>query len=102
MAQEPAHIKAAMKGFNVKYVGALREVLDDKGGFVFPVLGDPACTVSATYGVAYQGMHGLFNRPGTFVIDRDGIIRHEVKKGDVSDQPSAEAILKVIDGLAKK
>ncbi|MBI1913723.1 MAG: redoxin domain-containing protein [Planctomycetes bacterium] len=56
------------------YIGGL------PGGQVpYPVLADPAATVSATYGVAFQvntaGSNGWANRPATFVIDREGVIR---------------------------
>jgi peroxiredoxin len=101
-SQEPTHIRLALDGLKVKNVGPLREVCDQAGKPVFPLLGDPVSTVSATYGVAFQGFVGTHNRPATFVIDRDGVIRYEAKKGDVGDQPSAELLLKVIDGLAKK
>ena len=100
--QEPAHIRLALKGLKVKYVGPLREVCDEAGKPVFPLLADPASTASATYGVAFQGFVGTHNRPATFVIDREGVIHFEAKKGDVGDQPSAERLLKVIDGLTKE
>ena len=43
----------------------------------FPLLMDPSLTVSATYGVAFQmRIHTeLSNRPATFIIDKQGVIR---------------------------
>ncbi len=100
-SQEPTHIRLALEGRKAKNVGPLREVCDRAGKPVFPLLGDPLSTVSATHGVAFQGFVGTHNRPATFVIDREGVIRFEAKRGDVGEKPSAELLLKVIDGLAR-
>jgi peroxiredoxin len=101
-SQEPTHIRLALAGLKARNVGPLREVCDAVGKPVFPLLGDAASTVSATYGVAFQAFVGTHNRPATFVIDREGVIRFAVKRGDVGDQPSAELLLKVIDVLGKQ
>jgi hypothetical protein len=73
------------------YVGGM------PGGQVpYPVLADPAATVSATYGVAFQvknvGSNGWANRPATFVIDREGVIR------SVADDPQTD-LLQVLKDL---
>ena len=99
LPQEPAHTRFILKDPNLKYIGPLREVLDGNGRPAFPILGDPACTVSATYGVAFQGFGGTHNRPATFVIDREGIIRFEARKGGVEDQPSMEKLMEIVDSL---
>ena len=52
--------------------------VEERGSHV--ILADRAATVSATYGVAFQALGGA-NRPATFVIDREGIIRFEYRAG---------------------
>jgi hypothetical protein len=57
-----------------------------------PVLFDPAATVSATYGVAFQNRFRdgpWSNRPTVFVIDRAGVIRHVASRPD-RDIPEVE------------
>jgi hypothetical protein len=82
------------------------------------ILSDPAATVSATYGVAFQVLGGA-NRPASFVIDREGVIRFiylaGMKPGHVFystepqhdahwsyDRPSPDELCAVIDGLEKR
>ncbi len=78
---------------------AARGLLKDSGlaadDVHFPLLSDPAQIVSATYGVAFQmRIHVEWsNRPATFVIDQQGIIRY-VKRGTAfNDRPKPEEIL---------
>lgn len=61
----------------------------------FPLLVDPALTVSATYGVAFQmRIHTEWsNRPATFIIDRDGVLRYARRAQTFSDRPSADDVL---------
>jgi peroxiredoxin len=61
----------------------------------YPLLLDPALTVSATYGVAFQmRIHTEWsNRPATFIIDRDGILRYARRAQTFSDRPSANEVL---------
>jgi peroxiredoxin len=61
----------------------------------FPLLLDPALTVSATYGVAFQmRIHTeLSNRPATFIIHRDGILRYARRALTFGDRPSADDVL---------
>jgi peroxiredoxin len=68
----------------------------------FPILADPAYTVSATYGVAFQmNIHTEWsNRPATFVIDRQGTIRYERRATTFNDRPTPDEILKELDALA--
>ena len=58
------------------------------------LLSDPSHTVAAAYGVAMQ-MHHIewLNRPSSFVIDRDGMIRYEKRGLGVSDRPSPSELL---------
>jgi hypothetical protein len=75
-----------------------------------PVLADPSCTMSATYGVVGDDGLGLSNRATTLIIDRDGIIRFdsrgkrfEAHEGKLNfDRPPVDLLLKTIDGLKKK
>ena len=101
-SQEPAYIRLAIEGLGAKHIGPFRHACDASGKPVFPLLGDPASVVAATYGVAFQGFNGTHARPATFVIDREGVIRFVAAKGDVGDQPSADKLLEVIDGLGKR
>ncbi|RMG35355.1 MAG: hypothetical protein D6725_12715 [Planctomycetota bacterium] len=61
----------------------------------YPLLTDAAQTVSATYGVAFQmRIHTeLSNRPATFIIDRDGILRYERRAKTFADRPTPDEIL---------
>ena len=67
-----------------------------------PVLADPSCTMSATYGVVGDESLGLSNRATTFIIDREGIIRLRYEGKGNFDRPSPDRLLKTIDGLEKK
>lgn len=82
----------------------LRTTAEKKAKGRFPVLADAAGTVSGLYGVAMQmRIHGEWsNRPATFVIDKEGVIRFEHRATAFSDRPSVEKILAVlrrIEGL---
>ena len=69
----------------------------------FPVLMDPSLTVSMAYGAAFQMRIHVerSNRPATFVIDKQGIVRYE-KRGEMfNDRPSAKKIVEVLKGLEK-
>ena len=88
--------------------------VEQRGAHV--ILADRAATVSATYGVAFQVLGGV-NRPATFVIDREGVIRFEYRAGqnpgrvftadeELSpdahwsyDRPSMSQLLRVLDAL---
>lgn len=73
-------------------------------GYVAPeALFDPASTVSASYGVAFQlrfRLASLSNRPAIFVIDSAGVIRH------IASQPQhdirEERIFPIVDQLEKQ
>ncbi len=66
----------------------------------YPLLLDPAMTVSATYGVAFQmRVHTEWsNRPATYVIDKGGTIRFAHRGNAFGDRPSPD---KVVAELAK-
>lgn len=65
-----------------------------------PVLSDPSHTVAATYGVAMQMNHvEWLNRPSSFVIDRDGIIRYVKLGKSERDRPSAFDLIAQVQKL---
>jgi len=80
-------------------VWAARALLKETGlsteAVNYPLLVDPSHTVSATYGVAFQmRIHTeLSNRPATFIIDRDGIVRYARRAKTFSDRPSPDDVL---------
>ncbi len=61
----------------------------------YPMLMDPSLTVSATYGVAFQMRIHVerSNRPATFVIDRQGIIRYARRGTTFADRPTPGDVL---------
>ena len=65
------------------------------------MLMDPSLTVSADYGVAFQmRIHTeLSNRPATFVIDKEGIVRFVQRAERFNDHPSPDKIIEVLSGL---
>ena len=77
---------------------AARFLLKDTGlstdDLNYPLLMDPTQTVSASYGVAFQmRIHTeLSNRPATFIIDREGVLRYAKRARTFADRPSADDI----------
>lgn len=61
----------------------------------YPLLADPAMVVSASYGVAFQmRIHTEWsNRPATFVVDRQGVVRYARLGRSFADRPSPRTIL---------
>lgn len=80
----------------------LKDVGLESGDVGYPLLMDPALTVSATYGVAMQmKIHTEFsNRPTTFVIDREGVIRYERRAKTFSDRPKPDELVAEAKKLA--
>lgn len=70
----------------------------------YSLLLDPALTVSAAYGVAFQmRIHTEWsNRPATFIIDRDGTLRYARRAQTFRDRPSASEILGELAKLKAK
>ena len=66
-----------------------------------PVLMDPSLTASASYGVAFQmRIHTeISNRPATFVIDRQGVIRYQRRAETFNDRPKPREILGIVRDL---
>jgi peroxiredoxin len=69
----------------------------------FPLLADPAQTVSATYGVAFQmRIHTEWsNRPATFIIDKGGVIRYARLAKSFADRPRPKEILEELHKLSQ-
>ncbi len=86
---------------------AARGLLKDAGvsseDLAVPVLVDAALTASASYGVAFQmRIHTeISNRPATFLIDKEGVLRYERRAGTFADRPSADDLLAELRRLAK-
>jgi len=68
----------------------------------YPLLMDPAQTVSATYGVAFQmRIHTEWsNRPATFIIDRTGVLRYARRATRFNDRPSPNQVIAELTKLA--
>ena len=82
----------------------LKDVGLESGDIGYPLLIDPALTVSATYGVAMQmKIHvELSNRPATFIIDREGVIRYERRAKTFSDRPKPDDLVAELKKLADR
>lgn len=81
----------------------LKDVGMEEGQIGYPLLLDPAQTVSATYGVAMQmRIHTeISNRPALFLIDRQGVLRGEHRGQSFSDRPGPAAILQMLGELSQ-
>ena len=88
------------ESFRVRHM--LRSVGRRADELTYPILADPAATVSATYGVAFQmNVHTEWsNRPATFIVDRDGMIRYERRGKTFADRPKPDELLQELDKLA--
>ena len=83
-ANEPYRVRATAQGAATPVKGDPR----------IPILHDSAHTAAATYGVAMQMNHiEWLNRPATFLIDREGIIRDAFVAADPTDRPSPTVLL---------
>jgi len=77
----------------------------DRAGGELAVLADPAFWVSSLYGVAFQmRIHSdTSNTPGTFVIDKRGILRSShigTGRRNFMDRPSASETLTKVKELS--
>ena len=67
----------------------------------YPLLVDPSLTVSATYGVAF-GMRihvEVSNRPATFIIDKNGVLRYARLGENYGDRPKPDEIIERVKKL---
>jgi len=75
------------------------KVFAQQNGLTFPLLSDFQRTVSKQYGILNQ-QHGFANRT-TFVIDKDGIIRHIDKDKEALDPTGAGQACSVLEHSKK-
>ena len=73
----------------------IKEVGQSTDDLHYPLLMDPSLTVSSVYGVTGQmRIHTEWsNRPTTFVIDKEGIIRYAYRGTSFSDRPTASGVM---------
>ena len=73
----------------------------DAQRLTFPLLSDYNKTVITQYGVVNPDMIGLHNiaKRATFVIDRNGIIRHSEVLEDARNEPDYEKVRSALAGL---
>ncbi len=85
--------------WSAKYL--LKEVGFGPEDVRYPLLLDPTQTVSAMYGVAFQmRIHTEWsNRPATFVIDRDGVIRYGRWGKSFADRPKPAEVIRELEKL---
>ncbi len=79
----------------------LKEVGLQETDVSYPLLTDGAHLVSAMYGVAFQmRIHTEWsNRPATFIIDRQGILRYARRGETFGDRPTPDEILEQLKKL---
>ena len=87
------------ESWSAKYL--LKEAGVPSDDVSFPLLMDPSLTVSAQFGLAFQmRIHTeRSNRPGTFVIDKEGIVRFAQPGERFNDRPTPSKIVEVLKGL---
>lgn len=64
-------------------------------GLSFPLLSDFQRTVSKQYGILSE-QHGFANRT-TFVVDKEGVIRHIEKNAAAIDPSGAHAVCSLLE-----
>ncbi len=74
---------------------AANKVFADQIGVTFPLLSDFQRTASKDYGI-FNAEQGFANRT-TFVVDKDGIIRHIDKDKDAIDPTGAGAACSLLE-----
>ncbi len=87
------------EAWSAKYL--LKEVGLQESDLSYPLLTDGAHIVSAMYGVAFQmRVHTEWsNRPATFIIDRQGILRYARRANTFGDRPTPDEILEQLRKL---
>jgi hypothetical protein len=96
--QAIGRLAQALGYWSAKY---LKEVGLQESDLSYPLLTDNAHVVSALYGVAFQmRIHTEWsNRPATFIIDRQGILRYARRAKTFGDRPTPEEILEQLEKL---
>ena len=75
------------EAWSAKYL--LKEVGFTTDDVNYPLLMDPALTVSADYGVPFQmRIHTEWStRPATFIVDKEGVLRYAKRGAAYNDRP---------------
>ena len=91
---------AQVFGISVDTFFALK-AFQDQQKLTFPLLSDFNKTVIRDYGVFNEDMIGLkgIAKRATFVIDKEGIVRHAEVLEDARNEPSYDAVYKVLASL---
>ena len=91
---------AQVFGISVDTFFALK-AFQDQQKLTFPLLSDFNKTVIRDYGVFNEDMIGLkgIAKRATFVIDKDGIVRHAEVLEDARNEPSYDAVFKALGSL---
>jgi peroxiredoxin len=91
---------AQVFGISVDTFFALK-AFQDQQKLTFPLLSDFNKTAMRDYGAFNEdmiGMHGIAKR-ATFVIDKDGVVRHAEVLEDARNEPNYDAVFKTLAGL---
>jgi peroxiredoxin len=91
---------AQVFGISVDTFFALK-VFQDQQKLTFPLLSDFNKTAMRDYGAFNEdmiGMHGIAKR-ATFVIDKDGVVRHAEVLEDARNEPNYDAVFKILGAL---
>src|SRR6201989_1856966 len=91
------HANAQVYGVSVDTFFALK-AFQDAQRLPFPLLSDFNKTVIRDYGVFNEDMIGLkgIAQRATFVIDKDGIVRHAEVLEDARNEPNYDAVFKTL------
>jgi glutaredoxin-dependent peroxiredoxin len=92
---------AQVFGISVDTFFALK-AFQDQQKLTFPLLSDFNKTVIRDYGVFNEDMIGLkgIAKRATFVIDKDGIVRHREVLEDARNEPDYEKVFKALASLS--
>ena len=73
----------------------LKETRASSDELQYPLLLDPSLTVSAEYGVSFQMRIHVerSNRPATFIVDKKGVLRYELRAKTFSDRPQLNDLI---------
>jgi peroxiredoxin len=93
--------KAQVYGISVDSFFALK-AFHDQQHLSFPLLSDFNKTVIRDYGVFNEDMIGLkgIAKRATFVIDRDGVVRHREVLEDARNEPDYGAVFTALETLS--
>jgi len=67
-------------------------------GIAFPLLADPGSKTIDAYGLRDAAGNG-YPHPGTFLVDRDGVIRAKLFEEGFKTRPSTDDLIEAAKGL---